>query len=271
MNNTFNINRFGLLLRRQWLDFGKIYLMSLVVLTAIIVGFYLFNFPRFDNAHFGWDKNGHAQLGFRLPIFLMVGALFISIESSTYFSVLGQKPKAIMELMTPASVTEKFLCGVFFTAVISLVSYLLIFYTVDKIFVHYINNIWENQKSINYNTDKLSPVFFSSIFDDLTSEKEYKFLFVSPFLITSIFLLGSVYFNNFHYIKTAVTITAFCSFVIFLTFKIGTWLATGKMHNYKSTRFDEKDFAITTFFWTTTIITIIIWAITYFRLKEKEV
>jgi hypothetical protein len=23
MNNTFNINRFGLLLKRQWLDFGK--------------------------------------------------------------------------------------------------------------------------------------------------------------------------------------------------------------------------------------------------------
>lgn len=271
MNNTFNINRFGLLLRRQWLDFGKVYLMSLVVLTAIIVGFYFFNIPEIGHDNFRWTNNGLTQLRFKLPVFLTAGVLFISIIASTYFDVLGQKQKAIMELMTPASITEKFLCGIFFTAVISIASYLFIFYVVDKIFVQYINHLWENQKLLNYHTHKIMQVSFSKIFEDITEEKEFKFLFVSPFLISSIFFLGSVYFNRFHYIKTAVSITAFLTLVIFLTIKCGIWLAKDKAPIHNGVVIVEKDFIIASFFWVTTILTLIIWAITYIRLKEKEV
>jgi hypothetical protein len=271
MNNTFNINRFGLLLKRQWLDFGKIYLMSLVVLTAVIVGFYFFNIPEIGHDNFRWTNNGLTQLRFKLPLFLIAGVLFISIVASTYFNVLGQKQKAIMELMTPASITEKFLCGIFFTAVISITSYLLIFYVVDKIFVQHINHLWENQRLLNYHTNKIMQVSFSNIFDDITEEKEFKFLFVSPFLISSIFLLGSVYFNRFHYIKTAVSITAFFTLAIFLSIKTGIWLMEDKAPIHNRVVIGEKDFIFTAFFWVTTILTLIIWTIAYVRLKEKEV
>lgn len=267
MNNTFNINRFGLLLKRQWLEFGKIYLMSLVVLTAIIVGFYLFNIPQFNRSYFTWNDNGHAQLGFRVIIFLMVGFLFITIEASAYFNSLGQKSKAIMELMIPASATERFLCGFLFTAILSIFSYLFIFYIVDAIFVRYINELWENQKAINPNTDKLSVVSFSTLIDDLTADRRNKFLFAFPFFFSSIFLLGSVYFNRFHYIKTALTATGFFIFVIFLTFKVSKWLMAGK-YNAGT---EEKDFVFVILFVTSIIVTLIIWVITHIRLKEKEV
>lgn len=269
MNNTFNINRFGLLLKRQWLDFGKIYLMSLVVLIAIIVGFYLFNIPKLENLNLRWGNNGQATLGFRPIIFLLVGFLFISIESNTYFNVLGQKPKAIMELMTPASITEKFLGGVLFT-MLNIASYLLIFYVIDQIFVSYLNNLWIHQKAMDYHTNKLASVHFSTIIDDMTSEKEFKFFFAMPFLVTSVFLLGSVYFNRFHYIKTALSITAFLSLVIFLTVKIAMWLTEGKEPKYDSGN-QEKDFIFIIFFGITILLSLIIWVITYIRLKEKEV
>jgi len=265
------MNRFGLLLKRQWLEFGKIYLMSLVVLTAIIVGMYFFNTPKIGHDNFRWTNTNFTQLGFKLPLFLVAGLLFISIVASTYFGVLGQKSKAIMELMTPASVVEKFLCGIFFTVIVSILSYLLIFYVVDKIFIQYINSLWENQKLLNYHTQKLTPVIFSNIFDDITEEPEYKFLFVSPFLISSIFFLGSVYFNRFHYIKTAVSITAFLTFIITLTIKIGISLMKDKTPINNGIVVGEKNFIFTAFFWLTTILTLIIWTITYIRLKEKEV
>lgn len=244
--------------------------MSLVVLAVIIVGFYYFNVPQFKSAYFRWDNNEHAQLGFRAVIFLFIGFLFITIEASAYFSPLGQKSKAIMELMTPASITEKFLCAFFFTAVLSIVSYLLIFYVIDAIFVSYINDLWANKKVMNYNTGRLTLVSFSTIFDDLTAEREYKYLFALPFLVTSIFLLGSVYFNRFHYIKTAVSVTAFFVLVFFLSFRFANWITADKSAKYIVGGHD-KSFVFTIFFWVTVAISLIIWLITYIRLKEKEV
>ena len=42
MNNTFNIQRLGLLLKRQWLEFGKIYLITVAVALGVIITFYGF-------------------------------------------------------------------------------------------------------------------------------------------------------------------------------------------------------------------------------------
>ncbi|RZL57709.1 MAG: hypothetical protein EOO93_17695, partial [Pedobacter sp.] len=90
MNNTFNINRFGLLLKRQWLDFGKIYLISLVVVIGVIIGFYAFSAPLPSKTN-NFDYDSNLDMRFRYPLFLILGFLFISIVASSYFSLLGQK------------------------------------------------------------------------------------------------------------------------------------------------------------------------------------
>ncbi|WP_412466951.1 hypothetical protein [Pedobacter sp. KLB.chiD] len=270
MNNTFNMNRFGLLLKRQWLEFGKIYLMSLVVLAGILIAFYFFNTPDINRSFYKWDDHGHVQLGFRLPVFIAIGFLFLTIQASAYFSAFGQKPKAIMELMTPASVTEKFSCAILFSTILSLISYLLIFYVIDAIFLNYFNELWQHSKATNYNTGKLTVVSFSTLFDDLTSEKEFKYLFALPFFFSGIFLLGSIYFNRFHYIKTALSVTALFSFIIFFTIKFGNWITAGKSRIYTVDHV-EKDFVFAIFFWSSVALSLIIWLITYVRLKEKEV
>jgi len=264
------MNRFGLLLKRQWLEFGKIYLMSLVVLAGIIVGFYFFNIPDFNRSLYRWDDHGHVQLGFRLPTFIAIGFLFLTIEASAYFSAFGQKSKAIMELMTPASATEKFICAIVFSTILSIISYLLIFYVIDAFFLNYINELWQNNKATNYNTGQLTKVVFSTLVDDLTSEREFKFLFALPFFFSSIFLLGSIYFNRFHYIKTAVSVTALFAIIIFVTIKFGSWVTEGKSR-INSSNLMEKDFVFTIFFWSSVALSLIIWLITYVRLKEKEV
>lgn len=266
MNNTFNINRFGLLLKRQWLDFGKIYLISLVVLLGIVVGFYGYNIPSplKDN---NFDYDGNLDMRFRYPLFLILGFVFISIVASSYFNILGQKSRAILELMTPASVFEKFLSGVLYTAVMSIFSYLLIFYLTDLAFVKYLNG---HLGAFNRAGVKEVESIAQQVFYDEGYRKYCGYFFAFPFLVTSVFLLGSIYFNRFHYIKTALSLMVFIGLASYLVVKFSMWIMEGKVP-YHNHRRGDNDLILWTILLVTSIITIIIWAITYIRLKEKEV
>ncbi|WP_316826733.1 hypothetical protein [Pedobacter miscanthi] len=267
MNNTFNINRFGLLLKRQWLDFGKIYLISLVVLLGIVVGFYGYNIPSPLKDNY-LDYDGNLDMRFRYPLFLILGFVFISIVANSYFNILGQKSRAILELMTPASVFEKFMAGVVYTAVISLFSYLLIFYLTDLAFVKYLNG---HLSAFNRAGLKAVESITQEVFNDVGYRKYCGYFFAFPFLVTSVFLLGSIYFNRFHYIKTALSLMVFIGLASYLVVKFSMWIMEGKVPYHHSYRKDDKDGILLALLLVTSIITIITWAITYIRFKEKEV
>jgi len=273
MNNTFNIKRFGLLVKRQWLDFGKIYLIGLVVLTAVLSGFYIFNLPKVYNGIPAINIDGYVNLDFRYPVFVIVGFLFLTIEAGSYFNNLGQKPKAIIELMVPSSTFEKFLCGIFYTSIIGLLSYLLIFYLVDLSFCSYLERSFATLKfdystvvdgrQIHYNTIKVHHI---------TAEmdiKEYWGLSALPFLISSVFLLGSVYFERFQYIKTAVSIVALISAVCYIGYKAIRLLTDGMISN--GNQHMEKEDGMALIFAIAVVLTLVFWLITFVRLKEKEV
>lgn len=269
MNNTFNINRFGLLLKRQWLDFGKIYLISLVVVVGAIVGFYLYYIPS-PSKYNNFDDDGNLDMRFRYGIYLMLGFLFISIVASSYFSILGQKSRAILELMTPASTFEKFLSGVFYTTLISFASYIIIFYLIDISFVKYLNMHLSEFKSLNNKGASIAAVdsIFSQVFNDAKYREYCMAFFGFPFLITSIFLLGSAYFTSFHYIKTAVSVMLFLAAGLYLIYKAADVLTTGKS---KITIGGDKEKILLSLCLITLVLTLIFWVITYVRLKEKEV
>ncbi|MFF5383071.1 hypothetical protein [Pedobacter suwonensis] len=267
MNNTFNMNRFGLLLKRQWLEFGKIYLISLVVLLGIVVGFYSYNIPSpFKESNF--DYNGNLDMRFRYPLFLILGFVFISIVASSYFNILAHKSRAILELMTPASVFEKFLAGVIYTALISLFSYLLIFYLTDLTFVKYLNG---HLNAFNHQDIRKVESITYEVFTDEGYRKYCGYFFAFPFLITSIFLLGSIYFNRFHYIKTALSVMIFIGLTVYMVVKFSMWIMKDKVPYHHIGQNHEKDWVLLLLLLITSVVTIIVWTITYLRLKEKEV
>lgn len=270
MNNTFNINRFGLLLKRQWLDFGKIYLISLVVLLGILVGFYSYSIPSpLKNNNFDYD--GDLDMRFRYPLFLILGFVFISIVASSYFNILGQKSRAILELMTPASTFEKFLGGIFYTAILSLATYLILFYLVDLPFVKYINAHLSEFKMSGAKASLPKPV--ESISAQIVNDENYRnyllhFITV-PFLITSIFLVGSIYFNRFHYIKTAISVMVFgvlwVTSTIFVMRRLTSntvWVGNYYWQDESNILFIMSLMGI--------LLTLAFWLISFIRLKEKE-
>ncbi|MDN3587677.1 hypothetical protein QWY86_13425 [Pedobacter aquatilis] len=254
------------------MDFGKIYLIGLVVIVGVIIGFYAWYAPsplRFNN----YDNDGNLDMRFRYGLFLILGFLFISVVASSYFALFGQKARAILELMNPASLFEKFLGGVFYTAILSLATYLILFFLVDLSFVKYINANLSDFKIDQGKISSLKPV--ESIATQLFTDANYRkflFSFISvPFLVTSVFLLGSIYFNRFHYIKTAISVMIFIGAASYVISESAHFLKRNMISINHSVHQNKEDSAFLLIFLITTALTLIIWAIVYIRLKEKEV
>lgn len=254
MNNTFNIHRFNLLLKRQWLEFGKIFLITLLVATGVIVAFY--GLTLLPLRELGYIPR---RLGFREPLFFIFGYLFVSIIASSYFAHLGQKSKAIIDLLIPASTFEKFLAGFFFTSILSVLAFLLIFTITDWAFIAYIKSYFKTG-----NLDELAEMKTFFIKNDFSL---FAPLYVIPFTVTSIFLLGSAYFNRFHYIKTAVCVMIFSGLWTYIVMNAVEWILSGKIPISRN----SKDAAEWLSFAIITVFTLVVFSITYVRLKEKEV
>ena len=275
MNNTFNITRFGLLLKRQWLEFGKIFLIILAVALGVVVTFYGFaTWNAFFAPEFSPDIS--RILNFREPLFLIFGFLFNTVIASSYFAHLGQKPKAVIDLMIPASTFEKFLIGVLFTGFLATLSYLLIFYITDLAFVSKLRGLYTSVQEVPSYTDRDGETitkidnlmyFFSKNIDDV-----FLPLYFTPLLISSLFLFGSIYFNRFHYIKTAISAMIFSGVWTAIIIKSGQILFDNRVpiertiRNYHS-RNDAELWMSLLFI----CATLIFWGFTYLRLKEKEV
>ena len=269
MNNNFNLNRFLLLLKRQWLDFGNIYLGTLVVLIGILIAFYSYFLPSPKTTNF-LDYEGNLDLRFRYGLFLFLGFFFITIVAGSYYSNLGQKSRAIIELMMPASTLEKFLVGVWYTAIVTIVSYLLVFYVVDLGFVKYLNSNLDAFSVALYKKREIKPVhtMLNEVLSDANYRRYLRFFFFIPFMFTSIFLLGSVYFNRFHYIKTAMAVLLFTGVAGYIIFKAGGFLTKDMVRSGLETK---EDVSLQWIFIITGLVTVVMWLITYIRLKEKEV
>lgn len=275
MNNTFDIQRFSLLLKRKWLEFGKIYLITLAVAFGVmLIAYTIAIWPLMTDLRAFSDR----ILFFREPLFLVFGFLFITAVASTYFSHLGQKPKTIIDLLIPASTFEKFMAGVFFTAILTTVSFVVLFLLTDLVFVTKLRSMYNSVSKTTSYTDaqNTATVIKDNVAYLFIRNKPNLFLplYVVPFFVSSIFLLGSIYFNKFHYIKTALSVMVFTGIWTFIIVKAGQYLTDGR-HAVENPRQIIHDPGKDTIEWLLTllllVLTIVFWAITYVRLKEKEV
>lgn len=273
MNNTFNLQRFGLLLKRQWLEFGKIYLISLLVVLGVFLSFYGFQYNSITNGLRG--AFSYWNLGFRTPLFLVTGILFITIIASSYFAHLGQKSRAIIDLMIPASTFEKFMGGILFTSILGIGGYLLLYYLTDLAFIAKLRSWYEHSGQNMYLDGKkvvlneMFPYFFNR-----EKENVFKAIYIAPFLLTSIFLLGSIYFERFHYIKTTICVMIFSGMWTAVIAKSAKLLFEGRIliHTDQARYvFSEKDSPEIWLLFIGLAFALIFWSITYVRLKEKEV
>lgn len=272
MSNTFHINRLLSLIARQWISFGKIYLMAITIAAGVIAAFYGYAlYELFDRQSLGFVTSSDA-LDFRAPLFVLLGMFFVTIISGAYFADYGQKPKAIFEVLIPASRLEKFLTAIFYTVVLCILSYIFVFILIDVAFVAYLRS-WvldtvevDQAQSLSEQLAKNLPFFVN-----YDVPKQAPYFYFLPFLFNAIFLLGSIAYKNFQYIKTAVSLIVYIAIWCFGVVYIMKTLTDGSISVQRDSFWQDENHIFQVFLLVGSLVTIIFWGIAFLRLKEKEV
>lgn len=270
MSNTFTTSRFFSLIARQWINFGKIYIMALGIAAGVIAAFYGWALYEYNGIR-AWSNYVPPELlDFRVLLFIFLGMFFVTIISGTYFSDYGQKPKAIFEMLIPASRLEKFLTAIFYTVILCIVSYVAVFLLIDFSFVSY----FRSQTSVDMTYEIQGHSFTQDrlrYFVDYDVPHNGRYFYFLPFLFNAIFLLGSIAYRNFQYIKTALTLivygVVYCIGMVYILKALTE--GTVQVNRYSSSH--EIEILLQIISLIGVLVTLCLWGIGFLRLKEKEV
>lgn len=128
MNNTFNINRFGKILKHDGLNFFPNMTLSLAILWAIPVVIYLFTalMPTDDTTHV-YDAMS------RINIIDFIRKVAIIIAPAVLYKHCNDSRKGIGYAMLPASTLEKFLSMVIYCVIVTPIIYIAGALAIDSI------------------------------------------------------------------------------------------------------------------------------------------
>lgn len=273
---AFSFDRWRLLAGCHWAENKKKYGLSFLAFTGLLVFWFVFVLLM--------DRNHHLdhtiQHGTYFISLFVIGAFF----ASQYFSDLGSEPKGINFLLTPASILEKLVCGLFYTVLLFFVFFTLSFYIVDVAMVALSNALKSPMEGYGKQPSEVINVFFAKM-NSATSLNISYYLLLLYFAVQSFFLLGSVYYSKYPFIKTAIAL-----FLLFLAaFLIEAYIMDAILpkgyHQISFTAFvtagsdldNSKTIALPE--WINQVLTVLLcyavppllWLVTYHRLKEKEV
>ena len=251
-----NLTHFTLLLKRQWFENLKAWLVGTAAIIAILTFLFVLAW------HWRTSFNGDTLHGIFLLLLFGGGGVFMS----AILKDLGNKQKGIWFLILPASAVTKLTIALVYGIMLYLIAYFALFYGAKVLVVWF-----------------LVPPGLSWGNFDLFKNNFYQFLFTFV-SFQSVILLGSVYFNKSPFLKTLVLIIAGLFIAsngnsLLLKLITGESTITSNIpldsfqfvyHNeniyvYSS---DVTRYAVSFLLWV--IVPISLWLITWFRLKEKE-
>ena len=269
MNSFFHFKRFGLLAAKHWADHKRRYLLCCIAYIGLLVTWFAFTMFVDDGSAM------HREL--QLLTFLF--ALFSTgtFYASQYFRELGFSSKGINFLLVPASAFEKILCSILYSVVLFFLVFVAGFYIADVLMVTVADRILpdDNREVLNiFTACRLS-------FEEGTT------LPVLPifFSIQAFFLLGSVYFKKYAFIKTIIS-----AFIIFFSLFLLVFLlydqvmprgeyTSGFLNSYRVEVNGAADHLVQVPAWMGQLLYYgllyaaapFLWIVTYYRLKEKQV
>jgi hypothetical protein len=276
MQQTFSLQRCSQLFAKHWAENKKRYLLSIAAYISLTLVWFIFvmitdeSYPLVD---------GLQQVTFFFSA-IAIGPFF----ASQFFNELSSKSKATNYLMVPASTFEKLLCSLLYVIVLFPLVLTAAFYFVDALAI-----VIANTSHDSYNLPNEKGVIVKETVVNVFSTKERNnddalYYGALVFLaLQSAALLGSVYFTQYSYIKTAISLVLIFLFVAWLQhYWMSSIMPRGFFQN-SITRFrvfnEQESKLIQLPEWIGKVLevalfygtTIILWTVTYFRLKEKEV
>lgn len=272
MNQFFSFKRFSLLVAKHWADNKKRYLLSVIAFIGLLIAWFVFTML----------VDSSTPMGKELQILTFFFSLFAvgSFYANQYFRDLGSRAKAINFLLVPASAFEKILCSLLYTVILFFIVFTSAFYLVDVLMVAVAKGFLMTDIP-NKETELLN--VFQAARLPLEGESTLNILLIF-FTIQSTFLLGSVYFAKYSFIKTIISdFVVFFIIFCFLFFLYDLMpkgeFVTGFLSSYRIENNGKDDYLVRIPGWPGQIlyymlmygIAPFLWIVTYFRLKEKQV
>ena len=257
MNNIFNIKRFSQLFIKHTVEHYKSYVMSLLVLLGVML---------LGGCFLVYMINAPMELGLQTALFTGILLLAGTIFTSTIFSDLGDKNKAMAWLTLPASHFEKYLVAWLFSYLIFIITYTSCFYLI----IIFLTSI------------KHFPGRQTEIFDPFNQGGGFQ-VFILYALLHSIAFCGAVYFKKLHFIKAAFVFFIGLAFLIvvnniiqhaMLGAKVMMNVPFGGISFMENNAVQEINITIAQqghILTLVSVLTCIFWAAAYYRLKEKQV
>lgn len=268
MNNSFSLTRLSGLIRKQWLENNRFYVLaSLALLGVMSLSVIVF-----------WVLSGGVRYAEKDAYIIYMVGLFIvgTIYGSISFSVLGSKEKGQYWLSFPASHAEKLVTQILYYSVFFFLVYTGLFFIVKSAAQAYIESYVATHEYASF-----TPMNWTGEF-----ERNIAYVIWGYFCVQTLFILGSVYFKQYSFIKTTIFVSAFLFVFIFLFvktmmffFKDSGFQWEGmemRMYHVPDNYGTYKSYKLGN--WLSTFITYVFiywwvplfWVITWFRLKEKE-
>lgn len=260
MNQFFAQKRFSLLVLKHWADNKKRYTLSLLAYVGLLITWFTFGLIIMGIP----EGSGLPEEVQRTTFFFSLFAVG-TFYASQYFSDLGSREKGSHFLLVPASHFEKLLCSLFFTVILFPLLLIACFYLVDVIMVAIANSFSANRPNGGKST-------VANIFEvALINFNSQRAIYLLPFSISiaSLFLLGSVYFKKYNFIKTIITGFVVCLLFFFLVYVITQHILPEKADDYYFSKIAH---------WFPTFVQVLAYAVaplswiaTYKVLKGKQV
>ena len=264
---NLNLSRLLKLIRKQWIENARIYLLSTLALAGILSLVFIF-----------WLFNGSLSFNEETLYVIFTIGLYIGgvVFASMSFNMLTDKRKGVYWLGFPASHLEKLLTVIFFNLVVFTVVYSLCFYLIKTLAVSYLKGMMAANPLYSYHLADSGG--FMEVFPNFL----YGFVAIQAF-----YVLGSIYFSRFTFIMTTVIGIALVFIFMWFTISLinnnipdgfkwdgfyvkkyeGDIGTDGGFYKYQlpALAFSTLLFLLK-FIWAP-----VFWLITYFRLKEKEI
>ena len=269
MNQFFSFKRFTLLVTKHWADNKKRYVLSVLAFIGLLISWFVLTMLADSDHPMPKDVQ---NITFFVALFA-VGTFY----ASQYFRDLGSRSKGINYLLVPASAFEKLLCSLLYSVVLFFIVFTAAFYLVDVLMVAIGKSIPGSEKPSVVNVFKIILVRFNR-----DSTVNFLLFFFS---VQSVFLLGSVYFEKYSFIKTVISgfVAGFILFCVMYFFNDkllppGDY-PSGFLTSYRVRVDGVNDHLVQVPRWIGEVFRFLImyavapffWIVTYFRLKEKQV
>ena len=277
MNNIFNIRRFGLVFRKDLIENGKRYallFLTMLGLIAILITLITWDFYKSDANVDRYLFLNKQLLGFLSFMFIGFGTWF----ASTFSMPMNSKLKRLSYLISPASNLEKFLVRWIITTIGFIFTFFAAMWVADILSVAICTAVYPEVDVHILDMTKLFPPKGSTYDRDfLVPQDLFTYMVSMYFLLQSVFLLGSTFWEKASFIKT-FTAGAALSAAYILICRWAILLFYGGLDGYSNvlSSFEwiqnyPTEQAITFMAIVISAFTLTCWILAYFRLKESEI